>query len=121
MKKIITIAASAVILVGCASNAPENDQTILFTSEPSGASVLFSEVYQCDTPCSMTVNRMENPTATFALGNELRHVQLVGNTKDNRNQKSFENVLLFGLFGVLGLLLSSPKDDVMANDVHVTF
>lgn len=67
-KKLIAVAAcSAVVLSACATVTRGTTNQIQILSEPSGASVRTSLNQTCTTPCTLTVGRKDEFSATISM------------------------------------------------------
>ena len=67
-KKLIAAAAcSAVVLSACATVTRGTTNQIQILSEPSGASVRTSLNQTCSTPCTLTVGRKDEFSATISM------------------------------------------------------
>ena len=97
MKKIALL-ASGLSLASCATIISGTNEKIAFTSEPSGAKVLYKGQEKCTTPCVATFNK-----SLSAVNVEYRHSDFPAKNVDlNRsfNGVTVLNVLLGGIIGI---------------------
>lgn len=97
MKKVALLVCG-VSLTSCATILSGTNEKISFTSEPSGAKVLYKGVEKCTTPCVSMLNK-----SLSAVNVEYKHTDFPSkNVSLNRsfNGVTVLNVLLGGIIGV---------------------
>jgi len=98
MKKISLLVVCGLALSSCATILTGTNDKISFTSEPSGAKVLYKGQEKCTTPCVTTFNK-----SLSAVNVEYKLANYPTKTVDlNRkfNSVTILNVLLGGLIGI---------------------
>lgn len=119
MKKLLVfVAFTAVSLFGSATIFDGSQQNITFNTQPAGVTVKKDGMIICNaTPCSVMINRTENPNITFSKdGYNNTNVML---TK-SLNNKIWLNIISGGLFGSTTDSATGAMHEFQPNNIFVT-
>ena len=108
-------------LAGCASITRGSTNEVSFTSLPTGTEVKTSTGQSCTTPCMMIFERREEFTATFALGTEVRTIDVKTDLAANGAGAAAGNLLAGGVIGLGIDAATGATLDHFPDPVHADF
>ncbi|PLX36812.1 MAG: translation initiation factor 2 [Hyphomicrobiales bacterium] len=122
MRILHALAATALVLGGCATVTRGTTNDVTFLSTPSGAEVRTSTGRVCTTPCTLKIDRKEEFVATFTAP-DYPPVEVEVVTKvANAGAAGFAGNVLAG--GVIGMGVDAATGSTLEhvpNPIHIDF
>jgi hypothetical protein len=121
MKKVLMALGASILLSGCAILTKAPDDQIIFTSTPTNAMAVFSDNYECYTPCIRRIDRGQDLDVTFSYKGQIQQMSMKSRVEKDTAKTTVGNVFFFGGIGILFDLLSGKNRGLDTDHVHVEF
>ena len=96
---ILTLLGAALAVSACATVTRGSTEDVQFLSTPPGAVVKTTNGYNCQTPCTIKIDRRDTFTATFTLNGENRQVFVDTEVAGEGVAAGAGNILIGGIIG----------------------
>lgn len=124
LPRLVNCAALSIVALtvsACATVTRGNSDDVVFTSEPSGATLTTSIGFTCTTPCVIDIKRRQAFTAQFQQGGETRSVTVASKVGGGGVATAAGNVLAGGVIGIAVDASSGATLEHVPNPVHADF